>query len=202
VRHKQDPAKVERAGRVLENLEAKAAVGELTLYDLDECGSSPTLPVGPSRTLPRQRKLIRYEAPKGRRVNAMAAYRPFGRSPRLEVFTAERTWNSYDLLGFLEALPWSEGPRVIRQARHRLTLAGVYLYFLPPYNPELNHAEPVSRRVKHREIPQGSFTTRRDLREAVVLGFVNYGRTLRSNQAAIRGVEDRVLDRFSLVPVP
>ncbi len=35
----------------------------------------------------------------------MAAYRPYGISPRLEVFTAERTWDSYDLLGFLGALP-------------------------------------------------------------------------------------------------
>ena len=54
-----------------------------------------------------------YEAPQGRRVNALAAYRPYGRSPRLEVFTAERTWDSYDLLGFLKALPWSKVPRVV-----------------------------------------------------------------------------------------
>ena len=43
----------------------------------------------------------------------MAAYRPFGRSPRLEVFTAERTWDSYDLPAFLGALPWSKAPRVV-----------------------------------------------------------------------------------------
>lgn len=195
LKHKQDPAKVQRAGRVLENLKAKAAAGELVLYYLDECGFSPTLPVGYSWSLPGQRKLVRYEAPQGRRVNAMAAYRPFGRSPRLEVFTAERTWDSYDLLGFLKALPWSKVPRVvvldnasihtsrvIRQARHRLTTLGIYLYFLPPYSPELNQAEPVFRQVKHQEIPHRSFTTRRELREAVVSGFSNYGRTLRSKR--------------------
>jgi putative transposase len=195
LKHKQDPAKAERAGRVLENLKAKAAAGELVLYYLDECGFSPTLPVGYSWSLPRQRKLIRYEAPQGRRVNALAAYRPFGRSPRLEVFTAERTWDSYDLLGFLKALPWSKVPRVvvldnasihtshvIRQARHRLTRLGIYLYFLPPYSPELNQAEPVFRQVKHQEIPQRSYTTRSELRGAVVLGFSNYGRTLRSKR--------------------
>src|SRR3954453_16008388 len=154
LKHKQDPAKAERAGRVLGNLKAKAAAGGLVLYYLDECGFSPTLPVGYSWTLPGLRKLVRYEAPQGRRVNALAAYRPYGRSPRLEVFTAERTWDSYDLLGFLKALPWSKAPRVvvldnasihtsrvIRQARHRLTTLGIYLYFLPPYSPELNLVE-------------------------------------------------------------
>ena len=119
----------------------------------------------------------------------------FGRLPRLEVFTAERTWDSYDLLGFLKALPWSKTPRVvvldnasihtsqvIRRARHRLTTLGIYLYFLPPYSPELNYVETVFRQVKHQEIPQRSFTTRRELRDAVVLGFSDYGRKLRSKR--------------------
>jgi transposase len=193
LKHKQDPAEVERAGRILANLKAKAAAGELALYYLDECGFSPTLPIGYSWSLAGRRKWTRYEAPQGRRVNAMAAYRPFGRSPRLEVFTAERTWDSYDLLGSLEALPWSKVPRVVvldnasihtsqvvRRARHRLSQQGIYLYFLPPYSPELNRVEPVFRQVKHQEIPQRSFTTRKELREAVVLGFTSYDREFRS----------------------
>ena len=195
LKHKQDPAKAERAGRVLKNLKAKAAAGDVVLYYLDECGFSPTLPISYSWTLPGERKWTRYEAPQGRRVNALAAYRPDGGSPRLEVFTAERTWDSYDLLGFLNALPWSKAPRVVvldnasihtsqvvRQARHRLSTRGIYLYFLPPYSPELNQVEPVFRQVKHQEIPQRSFTTRRELREAVDLGFSNYGGTLRSKR--------------------
>jgi len=194
--HKQAPVKAQRAGRILKNLKAKAAAGELVLYYLDECGFSPTMPVGYSWNLPKQRKFVRYEAPQGRRVNALAAYRPYGGSPRLEVFTAERTWDAYDLLGFLKALPWSKTPRVvvldnasihtsqvIRQARHRLTTLGIYLYYLPPYSPELNQAEPVFRQVKHQEMPQRSFTTRAELRAAVVLGFSNYGRTLRSKHS-------------------
>jgi len=69
----------------------------------------------------------------------MAAYRPYGISPRLEVFTAERTWDSYDLLGFLGALPRAKVPRVvvldnaglhtshvIRRARRDLAAAGIY----------------------------------------------------------------------------
>jgi putative transposase len=192
LKHKQDPAKAARAARVLANLKAKAAAGRLTLYYLDECGFAPTLPVGYSWTLPGERRFVRYEAPQGRRVNALAAYRPYGRSPRLEVFTAERTWDAYDLLGFLKALPWSKVPRVvvldnasihtskvIRRARKGLADSGIYLYFLPPYSPELNLIEPLFRQVKHQEIPQRSFSTRSGLREAVAGGFTNYGRRLR-----------------------
>lgn len=195
LKHMQDPAKAERAGRVLGNLKARAAAGLLALYYLDECGFSPTLPGTYSWTLPRRRKLVRYEAPQGRRVNALAAYRPYGRSPRLEVFTAERTWDAYDVLGFLRALPWSKAPRVvvldnasvhtskvIRRARRDLAASGIYLYFLPPYSPELNEIEPVFRQVKHQEVPQRSFTTRAGLREGVVAGFDNYARSLRSKR--------------------
>ncbi|WZP00247.1 IS630 family transposase [Isosphaeraceae bacterium EP7] len=190
--HKQDPAETERASKVLANLMAKAWAGTVVLYYLDECGFSPTLPVGYSWSLPGRRKVIRYEAPQGRRVNALAAYRPFGRSPRLEVFTAERTWNSHDLIGFLKALPWSKAPRmvvldnagfhtskVIRAAREGLADRKIFLYFLPPYSPELNRIEPVFRQIKYQEIPQRSHTTRSGLREAVEASFNNYAQRLR-----------------------
>jgi putative transposase len=196
LRHKQDPAKAERARRVLENLKAKATAGRLKLYYLDECGFAPTLPTGSSWTLPGERKLVEYEAPQGRRVNALAAYRPYDRVPRLDVFTAERTWRAYDLLGFLGALPWSKVPRVvvldnaglhtskiIRAVRADLARRGIYLYFLPPYSPELNEIEPVFRQVKYHEMPQRSYTTRLGLREAVEAAFTGYGRRLRPKRA-------------------
>ena len=192
LRHKRDPAKAERAGRVLRNLKVRAAAGRLKLYYLDECGFAPTLPTGNSWTLPGERKLIEYEAPQGRRVNALAAYRPFNRSPRLDVLTAERTWTAHDLLNFLKALPWSKAPRVvvldnaglhtgkiIRAARKDLARRGVHLYFLPTYSPELNAIEPVFRQIKYQEMPRRSYTTRTGLREAVEDAFAGYGRRLR-----------------------
>jgi putative transposase len=196
LRHKQDPAKAERARRVLNDLKAKATAGRLKLCYLDECGFAPTLPIGSSWTLPGQRKLVESEASQRRRVNAMAAFRPYDRAPRLDVFTAERTWTSYDLLGFLGALPWPRVPRVvvldnaglhtsriIRGARARLARRGIYLYFLPPYSPELNEIEPVFRQVKYHEIPERSHTTRSCLREAVEEGFTGYGHRLRPKRA-------------------
>ena len=56
--------------------------------------------------------MVAYEASQ-RRVNAPAAYQPYGRARRLDAFTAERTWTGYDLLGFLGALPWPRVPRVV-----------------------------------------------------------------------------------------
>jgi len=192
LKHKQDPEEAARARRVLANLKARAAAGLLRLYYLDECGFSPTLPTGSSWMLPGERMLVEYEAPQGRRVNALASYRPYGRSPRLDVFTAERTWNSYDLLGFLGALPWSKVPRVvvldnaslhkskvIRAARAGLARRGIYLYFLPAYSPELNEVEPVFRQIKYHEMPERSHTTRPALREAVEAAFTGYGGRLR-----------------------
>jgi putative transposase len=55
----------------------------------------------------------------------------------------------------------------------------IYLYFLPPYSPELNRIEPVFRQVTHQEIPVRSHTTRSGLRDAVEQGFSNYGQKLR-----------------------
>jgi len=123
----------------------------------------------------------------------MPAYRPYDILPRLKVFTTERTWDSYDLLGFLGALPTARVPRVvvldnaglhtshvIRRARRDLAAAGVYLYFLPPYAPELNEIEPVFRQVKYQEIPQRSHTSRVVLRVAVDTSFDGCRRRLKS----------------------
>ncbi len=134
---------------MLLNLKHKARAGRIKLYYLDQCGFAPTLPTAYTWALPRQRKRVKSEAPQGRRVNAMAAYRPYGGRPRLDVFTAERTWDSYDFLAFVRSLPWSKVPRVVvldnaslhtsgvvRRARAGLAAAGIYLYFLPPYSPE------------------------------------------------------------------
>lgn len=190
LKHKQDPEKAARAGRVLDNLRAKARAGRLKLYFLDESGFSPTLPTGRGWGLG-ARTLVPYDAPQGRRVNVLAAYRPYGPAPRLDVFTAERTWKSFDLLGFLGALPWSKVPRVvvldnaalhtsrvIRAARLGLARRGIFLYFLPPYSPELNEIEPVFGQVKYHELPVRSHATQAGLREAIESGFRSYARRL------------------------
>lgn len=111
--------------------------------------------------------------------------------PRLEVFTADRTWDSYDLIAFLRALPRTKAPRVaalddagfhaskaVRSARKGLADVGIHLAFLPPHSPERNRIEPVLRQIKPQEIPIRSCKTRSGMREAVDRGFAASGRSL------------------------
>ena len=196
VGHKQDAAKAGHAAGVLGNLQRRAEADLLELYYLDECGFAPSLPTGYSWCLPGQRKRVGYEYPQGRRVNALAAYRPLGPAPWLGAQAFERTLTSDDLLAYLRALPWSAKPRVVvldnaslhvskvvKAARPGLARLGIYLYYLPPYSPELNRIEGVFRQVKYQEIPKRSHTSRADLRVSVEQGFASYGGKLQAKSA-------------------
>jgi transposase len=150
------------------------------------------LPSGYSWCLPGQRKRVKYEYPQGRRVNALATYEPFAPTPALDAVPFERTLTSDDLLAYLrERLPAAKVPRVVvldnagihtskavKAARPALAELGIYLYYLPPYSPELNRIEPVFKQVKHHDIPVRSHTSKADLRKAVEDGFETCRRRL------------------------
>jgi len=135
---------------------------------------------------------VKHEYPQGRRVNALATYEPFAPSPRLDAVPFERTLTSDDLLAYLrERLPAAEVPRVVvldnagihtskavRSARPGLAKLGVFLYYLPPYSPELNRIEAVFKQVKHHEITTRSHASRAELRAAVESGFASFSRKL------------------------
>ena len=126
----------------------------------------------------------------GRRVNVLATYAPYGPEPWLDAVAFERTLTSDDLIAYLkERLPAAPVPRVVvldnaslhvskvvKAARPGLAQLGIYLYYLPPYSPELNEIEPVFKQVKHHDMPVRSFTTKADLRAAVEAGFDAYRR--------------------------
>jgi transposase len=136
---------------------------------------------------------VKYEYPQGRRVNALATYEPFAPTPRLDAVPFERTLTADDLLSYLrERLPAADVPRVVvldnagmhtskvvKAARPALAKVGIYLYYLPPYSPELNRIEPVFKQVKHHHMPTRSFTSKADLRVAVEAGFDAYRHRLR-----------------------
>ncbi len=69
--------------------------------------------------------------------------------------------------------------KAAKAARPALARLGIYLYYLPPYSPELNEIESVFKQVKHHEIPHRSYTSKADLREAVEQGFRSYRLKLR-----------------------
>jgi transposase len=143
--------------------------------------------------LPGQRKRVKYEYPQGRRVNALAAYEPYGPAPWLDALPFERTLTADDLIAYLKGrLPPAAVPRVVvldnaslhvsqvtKAARPGLAAEGIYLYYLPAYSPELNEIEPVFKQVKHHEIPTRSHTSKAELRESVERGFDAYRKQLR-----------------------
>jgi transposase len=151
--------------------------------------------------LPGQRKRVPYEYPSGRRVNALAAYEPLAAEPWLGNCALERTLTSTDVLAYLRTLPTAAVPRVVvldnagihtskqvKAERKALSREGIYLYFLPPYSPELNAIEPVFKQVKHHDIPIRSHTSKAELRSSVEAGFATHSRYLRqkSNKAPRR----------------
>jgi transposase len=71
-------------------------------------------------------------------------------------------------------------------AQPALEAAGVTLYYLPPYSPELNRIEDLWRHVKYEELPVRSYRTLDDLRTAVEGARTDHAATLRDDTTNFR----------------
>ena len=158
--------------------------GELRLYYLDESGFSPSLSVTWSWALTGQRKAIPYENPKGRRVNALAVYEPYARTPQLQWRLEPRTLKSADLVALLATLVDDSLPVVVvmdngsihvsRDTQAALVGLGeldLSVFRLPAYSPELNAIERVFRTLKHHHMPERTYFTQEQLAAAVDRAF-------------------------------
>jgi hypothetical protein len=161
---------------------------------LDESGFAPTLPLSYTWAREGVRPLVPYEAPEGRRVNVIGAVAPLGEQPQLRYASHTTTIKGPAVLEFIwrevagMSTPVGEVPAGYQRARpcvvvmdnysvHRskeikeqlpaLVAAGIELFYLPPYSPELNLIEPLWRHVKHEDIPIRSYTTAETLQAAV-----------------------------------
>jgi len=166
----------------------------IVLWFLDQSGFAPTLPTGYGWGRLGQRLVVPYEAPQGRRVNAVGALAPSGPAGARLVFetrrTAEGRYDAAAHLAFVRRLAGlPEGATtVVRRARpcvivldnysvHHsqavkdalpaLAAAGVAFCYLTPYSPELNPIEPVWRQVKYHDLPDRSHPTDTALQAAV-----------------------------------
>jgi hypothetical protein len=135
----------------------------------------------------RERKRVPYENPQGRRVNALAALGKHGATPTLYWVAKSGSFRADHLLRFLTELPAVPVPTVVvldngsihrskevRAALPDLWARGIYLYFLPPYSPELNEIEPAFRAIKHDELPERRYATVPALIDAVNDAFTTY----------------------------
>ena len=149
-----------------------------------------------------ERKRVPDEAPQGRRYNTMALLVPAGPDAAFDwCGTTRGHFRAEDLVHFLGQRPETAVPLVlvldnasfhrsapVRQALPALRKHNLYLFYLPPYAPELNAVEPVFRAVKHLDLPERCYRTAADLETAV--------------DAAYARVEAKVLGRCQHQPRP
>jgi len=168
--------------------------GWCDLWYLDESGFAPTLPTGDTWARAGTRALVWDEPPQGRRLNVLGALAPVGADPAL-VWTAptgkidsavvlDFIWREVAGLptpperlpaGFRRGRPCvvvldnasAHTSTAVKAARPALEAAGVTLYYLPPYSPELNRIEEVGRQITYHGLPVRSYRTLDDLRTAV-----------------------------------
>ena len=170
--------------------------GLCELWYLDESGFAPTLPTGYTWARAGSRALVWDEPPQGRRLNVLGALALGGPRPGLVWAGPPGKVDSAVLLDFVwrqvarlpappDQLPagyrrerpcivvWDNASahtsQVVKAALPALEAAGVTLYYLPPYSPELNRIEEVWRHLKHEELPTRSYQTLAELRTAVTM---------------------------------
>lgn len=130
------------------------------------------------------RKRVPYENPEGRRVNALAALDTDDAVPALYWVAKPGSLRATHLVAFLHNLPPVPVPTVVvldngsihrsketRAALPDLWIRGIFLYFLPPYSPDLNAIEPVFDAIKHHHLPERRYATIPALLAAVHAAF-------------------------------
>jgi putative transposase len=134
------------------------------------------------------RKRVAYENPAGRRVNVLAALIPDGTARALYWLRQRGSITAAQFLAFLPTIPRpTDQPLVlvldngsihvshlISDARAELRRRGIYLYFLPPYSPQLNRIEPVFKAIKHYDLPARRYSSWTALEDAIDTAFGHY----------------------------
>jgi hypothetical protein len=186
-------------------LKRAAQEGEIDLYFVDESGFAPTLPGTSTWAKEGVRAVVRAEATERRRVNAIGAVAPYGAQQRLVWRTTTDKVDSAMFLRFLWCdVAQLRGPvgrvrcdyqrerpcvvvvdnysvhhsALVKKTMPYLRFAGIVLFYLPPYSPELNPIEGVWRQIKHAGMPQRSYTTEQDLQRAVEAAMTDYAQIL------------------------
>lgn len=150
-----------------------------------------------SWTRPGTRKRVPYENPRSRRVNVLAAYTAYGPEPALTWGLQRGSLVSGQLVDFVQRIPrLPDKPLVVvldngsmhvnwvvKAARPLLREQRIYLYYLPPYSPELNAIEPIFGGIKAHDLPERSYADWESLEAAITAGFTKAEDRLRQRCA-------------------
>ena len=121
-------------------------------------------------------------------MNVLAAVVADGPAPALSWERHQGSLTAVQFLGFLERIPRAADrplvvvldtgsihvSRLVKDARPLLRQRGIYLYYLPPYSPELNRIEPVFKAIKHYDLPERRYATWDALEAAIDAAFGRY----------------------------
>jgi hypothetical protein len=137
------------------------------------------------------RKRIPYESPRRRRYNVIALYAPTGPAPFLDWHGRPMHLGSDEVIGLLAVRRRTELPLIVvldnasfhhsldmQDAIPELWKRGIYLYYLPPYSPELNEIERLFRTIKHHDLPERTYPTLDQLTAAVEAAFARQANRL------------------------
>mgnify|MGYP001180981408 CR=1 FL=1 len=184
---KRDPAAFAKSSEELDKLRVQAQAGEIELAYLDEAGFAQVHPNRSAWTPGGKQHLI--EAPRGKRLNVMAALLSSGTVVHAHYWC---TSTAELFLGFVADLAKKVSkPLVIvldNASIHRagaiqdalalLKKQGVKFEFLSPYSPELNRIEVMWRLMKHRWLAVKR-RTEEELERAVEHVFEHFGSQFR-----------------------
>jgi transposase len=144
-----------------------------------------------------ERKRIPYENPQGRRLNVLAALVPDGPYTALYWVAFPGTFRADHIVRLCAQLPPVPVPTVVvldnasihtstivRTARPALRARRTFLYYLPPYSPELNDIEPLFRTIKYDDLPERRYPTIQRLDAAVQQAFTTAEERLMAKHAA------------------
>ncbi len=176
-------------------------MGQLRLVFVDECGFAPSQPVSYTWVRAGERKRLPYENPQGRRLNVLAALVPEGPYAALYWVPFPGTFRADHIVRLCEQLPPVPVPTVVvldnasihvssevKVARQTLRARRTFLYYLPPYSPELNDIERLFRTIKYDDLPERRYPSIPLLDAAVHQAFTT--------------AEERLLAKHSLPHTP
>lgn len=186
---KQEPAAFEEGQRVLNALQAKETAGEIDLFYLDESGFSADgcIPYAWQQ----QGKALALPANTTGRVNVVGLVSRQGES---YFHTVETTVTSSvvaeAMADFIQSRSSDKLTVVImdnapvhrkaeRENQAAWLLGRVWVWFLPPYSPELNLIEILWKKIKYEWLPWEAYASFKALRNALQEIFRNYGTELK-----------------------
>jgi putative transposase len=168
-----------------------AQLGEIHLKYLDEAGCYCQSPTDYGYTRKGQQKRIRQRRRRGRRVNILGIFEPKQRfdyalmmgTLKSKTFVKVMEWQAHQAhqewqaSGKMTVIVLDNASvhrsKLVKSAVEQWKEQGLLLFFLPPYNPQMNRIEDEWLHLKRDELASRVFEDEVDLADAIMSGIEN-----------------------------